>query len=348
MSLRDRLRRWQILMFNWQHWPWPVVYTPLLLQYFFHILKFPGAGFPTLINRPFMALGGILEESKISTAQKIPKGWVPKTLLIPAFQDVKSLETFLEYHQLRFPLIVKPDRGMRGKGVRLHRNIQSLLSHCQALGTSQPHLVQSYVDLPSEIGIFMILAEDGWHITSLIERQLPAVTGNGRASVEDLIRTDDQLFLHLERWRNNTELDLTYIPEVGEIVVLGQIGNHRLGTKFVDRREWITPRLEMAMKRICDLMKGFEYGRLDIRYRHWESFLELKDFSIIEVNGANSEPGHIYSEGFSLFEAWKVLFRHHSIIYEKARFARNTGYKAPNFWQCLALFRDYLRTMKLS
>lgn len=345
MNAWDRFKRWRIIMFNWQHWPWPLVYTPLLIQYFYHALRFPGIGFPTLINRPFMELGGILEESKLAIAQKIPKGWTPKTIMLPPFTNMESLEAFLNYHQLRLPLMVKPDRGMRGKGVQLHRSMESLLRHCQVLEPNQPHIVQSYVDLPSEIGVFMIRAEDGWHITSLIERQLPAVKGNGESSVEDLIRSDNQLFLHLERWCHNT--DLAYVPKPGEVVELGQIGNHRLGTRFVDRGEWISPELEMAMKRICDLMKGFEYGRLDIRYRHWESFLDLKHFSIIEVNGANSEPGHIYDAGVTLLQAWQILLKHHRLIYQKAKNARLKGYKAPAFWQAMSLFRGYLRTMNL-
>jgi hypothetical protein len=347
MRMQDRFRRWRILLLQWQHWPWPIIYIPVLVQYFYHLLRFPGAGFPTLINRPFMALGGIVEESKLAIYQKVPRGWMPKTIGLPGFEDMEDLEAFLNYHQLKLPLIVKPDRGMRGKGVHLYRNKEDLLRHCRRLEAGQPHIIQSYADLDHEIGVFMIKAEDGWHITSLIERILPAVTGDGKSSVEELIRKDDQLFLHLQRWRRKPELQLNMVPRAGETIRLGQIGNHRLGTRFINRSDLITPELIMAMSRIGDLMKGFEYGRMDIRYRHWESFLELKDFQIIEVNGANSEPGHIYDKGFSLFEAWNILLKHHRIIYQKAKKARNNGLQAPDFRQSLRLFRQYIQTMKL-
>ena len=348
MKLKDFLRKKRIVLFNWQYWPWPVVYTPLLLRYFYNILRFPGPGFPTLVNRPFMEQGGILEESKLALYHKIPRGWTPRTIALPAFNDRESLSSFLDYHQLSFPLIIKPDRGMRGKGVRLHRKIESLMLHCAELDKERPHIIQPYADLPNEIGIFMVKQDVRWQITSLIKRELPEVTGNGSSCVEDLIRQRDHLFLHLERWAADPTIDMEYIPEAGESIHLGFIGNHRLGTNFRDRSDLITPELEMAMSRICDLLKGFEYGRLDIRYRHWQSFLELKDFSIIEVNGANSEPGHIYDHGQSLPDAWKVLLRHHQIIYKKAKKARSLGYAAPGFAKSVSLFRQYLGTMKLS
>lgn len=348
MRASDRIRRTGIRLFNWQYWPWPVVYTPLLVQYFYHSLRFPGAGFPALINRPFMELGGIFEESKLSVYHHIPKEWTPKTVALPLLHDRDSLIGFLDHHQLSLPLIVKPDRGMRGKGVRFHASIDSLLIHCRSLSTEHPHIVQPYINLPEEIGIFVIKGDEGWHITSLMQRELPQVVGNGSSSIEELIRQKDHLFLQLERIRVHTQVDLARVPQSLEKVVLDCIGNHRLGTRFIDRAELITPELKMAMQRICDLLNGFEYGRLDIRFQHWEGFTQLRDFSIIEVNGANSEPGHIYHDGFRLLAAWKVLLRHHKIIFHKAKKAQKNGQSAPNLLRSLALFRKYLRTMNLS
>ena len=348
MSWKDQLRRIKISMLNWQYWPWPVVYTPLLLQYFYHLIRFEGAGFPALINRPFMEVGGILEESKLYISQRIPSAWTPLTLTLEGITDSLQLREFMEENALNFPVIVKPDRGMRGKGVRIHRNENELLDHIKELDYLQTHIIQPYIDLPNEIGIFMIHAADGWHITSVMQKVLPSVVGDGQTCIKDLIRKDDQLFMQLPRFMRNDILDLTYVPRPGEEITLDHVGNHRLGTNFVDRTDLINEELSEAMSRVCEHLKGFEYGRLDIRYREYSELLQLENFSIIEVNGANSEPGHIYQKGFGLWEAWKVLLKHHRIIYHKARSARDAGQTAPDLRRSVSLFRQYLRTMKLS
>ncbi|MDE3253205.1 MAG: D-alanine--D-alanine ligase, partial [Bacteroidota bacterium] len=38
------------------------------------------------------------------------------------------------------------------------------------------------------------------------------------------------------------------------------------------------------------------------------------DFSIIELNGAGSEPTHIYDPRHSIFFAWKEIIRHWHIL----------------------------------
>ncbi len=52
----------------------------------------------------------------------------------------------------------------------------------------------------------------------------------------------------------------------------------------------------------------------NIRYSSWN---EMKKgvFSIIELNGAGSEPTHIYDPKHSIFHAWKEIARHLNILY---------------------------------
>jgi hypothetical protein len=45
--------------------------------------------------------------------------------------------------------------------------------------------------------------------------------------------------------------------------------------------------------------------------------LELgKNFAVVELNGAASEPTHIYDPKHSIFFAWKELMRHITFMYE--------------------------------
>jgi hypothetical protein len=53
----------------------------------------------------------------------------------------------------------------------------------------------------------------------------------------------------------------------------------------------------------------FYYGRLDIMFTSWEDLAQGLNFSIVEVNGAGSEPTHIYDPKHSIFFAWNGNYK---------------------------------------
>ena len=59
---------------------------------------------------------------------------------------------------------------------------------------------------------------------------------------------------------------------------------------------------------------------MDVKYNTWEELKEGKNFSIIEVNGAGSEPTHIYDPKHSVFFAWKEIIRHLNILLRISRY----------------------------
>ena len=67
---------------------------------------------------------------------------------------------------------------------------------------------------------------------------------------------------------------------------------------------------------LCTSIPGFYFGRLDIRFKSWDELEAGKHFSVIELNGAASEPTHIYDPRHSLFFAWKEIYRHWKILCE--------------------------------
>jgi len=70
---------------------------------------------------------------------------------------------------------------------------------------------------------------------------------------------------------------------------------------------------------ICGRINGFYFGRLDIRYSNWDDLRKGNNFYIIEVNGAGSEPTHIYDPSHSIFFAWKEIIRHWNILWDISR-----------------------------
>jgi hypothetical protein len=86
---------------------------------------------------------------------------------------------------------------------------------------------------------------------------------------------------------------------------------------------------------------GFYFGRLDIKYDNWEDLCRGKHFWIIELNGAGSEPAHIYDPKHSLLFAWKEITRHLDILYQVSK--KNKAFKKQKYLSLkdgMQLFRE--------
>jgi hypothetical protein len=137
-------------------------------------------------------------------------------------------------------------------------------------------------------------------------------------------------------------------PAKDQTLTLAPYGNHSRGARFLDHSHRITPRLEAALDNLCRRIPGFHFGRLDIRFQSWPLLETGEAFSIIELNGAGSEPTHIYDPGHSLFFAWKEIKRHLDILYKVSRTNQVRHKLAPmRFRQGLKMLRDYYRHEKL-
>ena len=102
----------------------------------------------------------------------------------------------------------------------------------------------------------------------------------------------------------------------GEEYILSPYGNHARGAMFLDDSHLADEQLREVMDQVCRQIPGFYFGRLDIRFKSWEDLKAGRHFSIIEVNGAGSEPTHIYDPSHSLFFAWKEIIRHWVLLYK--------------------------------
>ena len=118
---------------------------------------------------------------------------------------------------------------------------------------------------------------------------------------------------------------LNDVLAAGEIKELVPYGNHARGAKFIDDSHLIDQKLTETIDNICQHIDGFYYGRLDVRFRSWEDLREGRNFSIIELNGAGSEPTHIYDPRHNLFFAWKEIIRHWIILWKISRLNHKKG-----------------------
>ena len=115
------------------------------------------------------------------------------------------------------------------------------------------------------------------------------------------------------------------IPENEEIILI-PFGSHTRGAKFIDVSSEVTGKLEQKIDEICTKVNGFYFGRLDVMYENLELLQEGTSFKIIEINGAKSEPTHMYDPKHSLFFAWKEITKHWKIMAEISRKNHETGF----------------------
>jgi hypothetical protein len=83
-----------------------------------------------------------------------------------------------------------------------------------------------------------------------------------------------------------------------------------------------------------------DYGRLDIRYESWEALERGENFSIIELNGAGSDPTHIFDRRHSVFWAWREMCRHWRIMYDISLANNARGVPYLTFRDGIKMFQD--------
>ncbi len=93
--------------------------------------------------------------------------------------------------------------------------------------------------------------------------------------------------------------------------------------------------------------QGFYYGRLDIRFNSFEELGNNKNWSIIELNGAGSEPTHIYDPKHSLIFAWKEIIRHWQILYSISMQNKIKGFQFLKYKDGMAMFKKNLEYVKM-
>mgnify|MGYP003575796901 CR=1 FL=1 len=259
-------------------------------------------------------------ESKKEIYDLIPQQYYPKTELIKESSSYEKVLDVIHESGIRFPLIAKPDIGLRGSAVKKINTSEELKYYTEKANFD--YLVQDLIPYPNEIGVFYVRyppdasGENEGRITGIVSKEFLIVTGNGMATIEELITENPRYELQLNVLKKEYGNKLQTIPAQGEKINLVPYGNHARGAKFLDRTDWITPELNATLNKICLQIDGFYFGRIDLMYNSLEELERGENFSIVELNGAGSEPTHIYDPKHSIFFAWKELFRHITYMFE--------------------------------
>jgi hypothetical protein len=84
----------------------------------------------------------------------------------------------------------------------------------------------------------------------------------------------------------------------------------------------------------------YYYGRFDLKVPSLQDLCQGKNLKIMEVNGVNSEPAHIYEPETKLSTAMKTLLNHWKIIYEISKMNRKRGLSPQKFSDAWADFME--------
>lgn len=310
----NMFRKYRIILSNWEYWSFNVVYLPIYFYWFWLSIKAKSFFFFSTSN-PSIENGGFIMESKKAIYDLLPKQFYPKTILLQPSTTASGIETLLANHQLQFPLVAKPNIGERGNAVKKLYTLQDVFMYQQ--NTAVDFLLQEWCNYPNEVGIFYCKYpnQKNGFITGIVKKEFFTIVGNGVNTIEELVLLNDRYFLQYETIKKLIPEKLNVVLKQGEEEILIPYGNHCRGTKFIDYSFKIDEELQASFNNICNEIPNFYFGRLDIRYENWDLLKQGKNFSIIELNGAGSEPTHIYDPKHSIFFAWKEIAKHLTILY---------------------------------
>ena len=307
-----------------------LTYGPVVVQWIALGLRYGDLSLPTAAN-PSITTGGLCGESKtaiLDLVQPAERAWIaPYTTIVTGTDDDTHARAALAAAGLALPLVVKPDIGCNGTGVRLARDAASLQRALAAFPRGVRLVLQTLIEHEGEAGLFYIRHPDeaAGRITSLTLKHAPIVTGDGRRSLAALIEADPRHHRLQSLYLAQSAGRLDAVPGAGERVRLVFAGNHCKGSIFRNGEAEITPDLTARIDAIAQATPGFHFGRVDLRYRSLGSLRRGEGFSIIEINGVGSEATHIWDPDTSLREIFLAQFRHYGEAFAIGREMRRRG-----------------------
>ncbi len=315
------LSRWRRFS-NWEFWPFYVTNVVTFVYVLYTgLVKYRRATLFTLTNPAIKPDSGFIGERKSSIFKGLRQEYVGRWRLVGAANTMQDrldlLHSFMADHSLDYPIVLKPDAGQRGQGVKIcpdHETARQWLEQAE-----RDYLIMEY--LPGEeFGVFYYRLPDQprGRIFSINRKKLLDVVGDGKSTLEELILRDERAVCMAPMFFENLEADLLDIIPEGETRQLGQVGTHSRGSLFLDGADLISPELLERVERIVENYSGFYFGRFDLKAPSEEDLREGKNLKVIELNGLTSEATHIYDPKNSIFYAWKTLIDQWSIAFDIA------------------------------
>ncbi len=272
--------------------PKPVFVTPMVVHWLLLALRYRSLTLPSAAN-PAIELGGLVGESKIAYFGQVrppQQPWLARAgAVAPGPGAPARARRVMADLALDFPVIAKPDIGWCGFGVRRLDDAAALDAYIAAYPAGETLLLQEYIDLPGEAGLFYV------------------------------------------RWPHETEGRLLSLT-VRAAVPGATVWSHRMGGRYRENRQALTPALTAAVDAIARGMPDFHVGRFDVRYATLDA-LGRGEFKVLEINGAGSEAIEFFGEDVPFFDSYRGVLGKNAMLFalgaeNRARGARPCGWRA--------------------
>lgn len=324
---------------SWEYWPFGILQFPSIIYFLWLAIRSRSLVFFSASN-PGIAMGGMFGESKFEVLSKLPSAVVPLTVLVKVPTTTAAALSLLNAKGLSFPVIMKPDIGERG--FRVKRILDRSDFENYVITSKHDFIIQELVDLPMEFGVFYHRHpnESAGRVTSVVMKEMLTVTGDGRSSLQTLILQKDRAKLQWTKLREKYADRLSSVLAQGEVIELVSIGNHALGTKFLNGNHLISDAMNRSFDRISKSIDGFYFGRFDLRCASVEDLI-AGNVKVVELNGCGAEPAHIYDPDFKLVDAVVVLLKHWRAIFEIARENHKMGASYISLKEGIAYYKRF-------
>lgn len=338
------LERWR----HWEFWPGWLFYPPVVVNYLRLAVKYRGLGLPVAAN-PGIFSGGLVGESKYAMLAQLART-SPEFTAAAAFiadeslsRRIDSLAAHRRRLGLQYPVVLKPDMGQRGAGVKLIRHPAEAEHYLRAV--TAPVVLQAYAPGPGEAGIFYYRfpGESRGKIFGIVEKIFPTVTGDGRLSIAELVHRDPRARLIAGIYERRLGARWREVLPAGETLKLVEAGNHAQGCIFREGSHLFSPELEARIDGISRRLEGFFIGRYDIRFGAAADLRAGRNFQIVELNGAASESGNLYDARNSLWTAYGVLFRQWELVFQIGAANRRRGVACASPMEVWRKWREYAK-----
>ena len=128
--------------------------------------------------------------------------------------------------------------------------------------------------------------------------------------------------------------------DVTEAAGLANSNSLARGAVFADGEGHITEAMVGAFDELAKDIQGFYFGRFDVRFADLEDLKRgEKNFTIIEYNGASSEPTHVRDPRTPALKVWRDFMEHWRYAYEVGAEQYARGARALPFWEIVRILR---------
>lgn len=303
--------------------PWRVLYLPIYFQYVGYMLWTRNATYFYDVNPGMPPTWGILKFSKRQLLHQLDPKRIPQTVYFVREHTTKQDNQLLA--SCSFPCIVKPDNDERGNSVTLLHTAEELKNHLHTVTSGKQYLMQDYIDYPVEVGVFwyQLPGTKKGNISGITTKEFTFVTGDGVSTLEQLVITHPRAHLHKALFAKQHAADRATILPLWVVKQLNVIGNHCKGTKFLDGKQLISADLIAHIQTILAPLNEFYYWRIDLRVASIEDLLEGKNIKIMEINGAQSEPTHMYDPIHTVRDWYRAIIWHRHMMFRIAQANRH-------------------------